>query len=124
MAGIATISSTLLLHKSVHLPSQSSRRVFVSSFLFNREKVSIVPLVVCYAKKKLSFMDEILDYIEGKYSQGILNFSFKTIFHFYTYPLIHCSFLGGPKLRKWYGARDLLSKDGAATEDEEDYSGR
>ncbi|KAK6153569.1 hypothetical protein DH2020_013208 [Rehmannia glutinosa] len=34
-------------------------------------------------KKQLSFMDQILDYIEG-----------------------------GPKLRKWYGAPDLLPKDG------------
>lgn len=27
---------------------------------------------------------------------------------------------GGPKLRKWYGAPDLLSKDGSTAEEEED----
>ncbi|MED6106623.1 hypothetical protein PIB30_006251 [Stylosanthes scabra] len=48
--------------------------------------------LVCHAKKKnLTFFDQILDYIEG-----------------------------GPKLRKWYGAPDLLSKDDSNKEDEED----
>ncbi|KAL0396973.1 UNVERIFIED_CONTAM: protein high chlorophyll fluorescence phenotype, chloroplastic [Sesamum calycinum] len=41
-------------------------------------------------KKQLSFMDQILDYIEG-----------------------------GPKLRKWYGAPDLLPKDGNELEEDE-----
>ncbi|KAJ1420371.1 hypothetical protein SESBI_14508 [Sesbania bispinosa] len=84
----AKFSSTLLLQKSVPFTSQSSRTAFGSPFLFNRENGS---LVVCHAKKKISFMDQILDYIEG-----------------------------GPKLRKWYGAPDLLPKDGTATQDEED----
>lgn len=45
----------------------------------------------CFSsKKKLSFMDQILDYIEG-----------------------------GPKLRKWYGAPDLLAKDGSALENDQ-----
>ncbi|KAK7255691.1 hypothetical protein RIF29_29110 [Crotalaria pallida] len=91
----ATLSSlsTLLLQKSLPLASsRSSRTAFGSSFLFNRGNAYVVPLdVVCHAKKKLSFMDQILDYIEG-----------------------------GPKLRKWYGAPDLLPKDGTATEDNED----
>nr|XP_017231911.1 PREDICTED: uncharacterized protein LOC108206200 isoform X2 [Daucus carota subsp. sativus] len=48
----------------------------------------------CFASKKnnnkLSFMDQILDYIEG-----------------------------GPKLRKWYGAPDILPKDASNLEDED-----
>uniref|UniRef100_M4DHR8 Uncharacterized protein n=1 Tax=Brassica campestris TaxID=3711 RepID=M4DHR8_BRACM len=48
-------------------------------------------LVRCLAKKKISFVDQILDYIEG-----------------------------GPKLRKWYGAPELLPKDGSSSgEDDE-----
>lgn len=30
---------------------------------------------------------------------------------------------GGPKLRKWYGAPELLPKDGSVVEEEEDYPG-
>ncbi|KAG8388418.1 hypothetical protein BUALT_Bualt02G0123800 [Buddleja alternifolia] len=41
-------------------------------------------------KKQLGFMDQILDYIEG-----------------------------GPKLRKWYGAPDIMQKDGSALEEDE-----
>lgn len=37
--------------------------------------------------------------------------------------LILCSILGGPKLRKWYGAPDLLQKDGPTEEDEDEYLG-
>ncbi|XP_068336759.1 uncharacterized protein [Pyrus communis] len=48
-------------------------------------------LVRCKAKKKISLADQILDYIEG-----------------------------GPKLRKWYGAPELLPKDGSADEEDED----
>nr|XP_016441201.1 PREDICTED: uncharacterized protein LOC107766837 isoform X2 [Nicotiana tabacum] len=45
--------------------------------------------VTCFSsKKKIGFMDQILDYIEG-----------------------------GPKLRKWYGAPDLLPKDGSISEE-------
>ncbi|KAL3511629.1 hypothetical protein ACH5RR_024346 [Cinchona calisaya] len=47
--------------------------------------------VICFSsKKKLGFMDQILDYIEG-----------------------------GPKLRRWYGAPDLLPKDGSTPEADE-----
>ncbi|XP_022964487.1 uncharacterized protein LOC111464497 [Cucurbita moschata] len=46
----------------------------------------------CFAKKKIGFMDQILDYIEG-----------------------------GPKLRKWYGAPDLVSKDDSVLKDEDEY---
>ncbi|ONK74988.1 uncharacterized protein A4U43_C03F12150 [Asparagus officinalis] len=49
-------------------------------------------LLRCYSKKKeTSFTDRILDYIEG-----------------------------GPKLRKWYGAPDLLPKDGGVEAKEDD----
>ncbi|KAK7349279.1 hypothetical protein VNO77_06525 [Canavalia gladiata] len=92
LACASMLSSTLFVQKSVPLTSPSSRTAFGSPFLFSRENGSVVPLVaVCHAKKKISFMDQILDYIEG-----------------------------GPKLRKWYGAPDLLEKDGTATEEEED----
>ncbi|CAI9114397.1 OLC1v1015114C1 [Oldenlandia corymbosa var. corymbosa] len=50
--------------------------------------------VVCFSskkkKKELGFMDQILDYIEG-----------------------------GPKLRRWYGAPDLLPRDGSVDEEDE-----
>ncbi|XP_021679660.1 uncharacterized protein At2g37660, chloroplastic isoform X2 [Hevea brasiliensis] len=50
-------------------------------------------LVRCSAKRKIGFFDQILDYIEG-----------------------------GPKLRKWYGAPDLLPKDGSTTEGDDEFS--
>ncbi|KAM3747212.1 hypothetical protein ACB098_05G019000 [Castanea mollissima] len=46
--------------------------------------------ILCSAKKKRSFTDQILDYIEG-----------------------------GPKLRKWYGAPDPFSKDESNVEDDD-----
>ncbi|MCD7455911.1 hypothetical protein HAX54_030064 [Datura stramonium] len=59
-----------------------------SSFFFsNGDKRSLT----CFSSnKKIGFMDQILDYIEG-----------------------------GPKLRKWYGAPDLLPKDGSLSEENE-----
>ncbi|KAI4325352.1 hypothetical protein MLD38_030761 [Melastoma candidum] len=48
----------------------------------------------CSAKKRIGFFDQILDYIEG-----------------------------GPKLRKWYGAPDLLLKDGTDADEEDEYRG-
>ncbi|XP_028752197.1 uncharacterized protein LOC114711930 isoform X2 [Neltuma alba] len=89
MASASSLSSTLLLQNSINFPPQNSRRPFDSSFLFSSEKGSIT---LCSAKKKISFVDQILDYIEG-----------------------------GPKLRKWYGAPDLLPKDGPAAGDEDEY---
>lgn len=80
-------SSTLSLTKLVPFTSSTP---FGSSFLFNNRNTNVsvaVPfLFVCHAKKKIGFFDQILDYIEG-----------------------------GPKLRKWYGAPDLLEKDGTST---------
>ncbi|XP_038718974.1 uncharacterized protein At5g02240 isoform X2 [Tripterygium wilfordii] len=49
-------------------------------------------LTRCSAKKKIGFFDQILDYIEG-----------------------------GPKLRKWYGAPDLVPKDKSIMEEEDEY---
>lgn len=37
--------------------------------------------------------------------------------------LFSCVPIGGPKLRKWYGAPDLLPKDGSVEEDEDEYQG-
>ncbi|CAE5963917.1 unnamed protein product [Arabidopsis arenosa] len=48
--------------------------------------------VRCFAKKKISFVDQILDYIEG-----------------------------GPKLRKWYGAPELRPKDGSLSGDDDEF---
>ncbi|GMI82174.1 hypothetical protein like AT1G72640 [Hibiscus trionum] len=91
MAG--TLSSSTL-HCQTYLVSSSQNpwRPLNSSFLVNIEKRGA--LVRCSAKKKIGFVDQILDYIEG-----------------------------GPKLRKWYGAPELLPKDGSGVEDqeEEDY---
>ncbi|KAJ4833922.1 hypothetical protein Tsubulata_044619 [Turnera subulata] len=80
-------------------PALSSTLVCQNSLIFHPQKNSMVfttgnrALVRCSAKKKLSFMDQILDYIEG-----------------------------GPKLRKWYGASDPLEKDGPSMEDDDDFS--
>ncbi|ESQ27924.1 hypothetical protein EUTSA_v10018914mg [Eutrema salsugineum] len=49
-------------------------------------------IVRCLAKKKISFVDQILDYIEG-----------------------------GPKLRKWYGAPKLEPKDGTSSGDDDEF---
>ncbi|QCE02420.1 hypothetical protein DEO72_LG8g432 [Vigna unguiculata] len=92
LAYAATLSSTLSFQNSIPFSSQRSGTPYGSSFPSSRDNGSVVPpLVVCLAKKKLSFMDQILDYIEG-----------------------------GPKLRKWYGAPDILEKDATAIEDDED----
>ncbi|XWS16181.1 hypothetical protein CRYUN_Cryun34aG0062900 [Craigia yunnanensis] len=88
MAGTLS-SSTLLSQTHLVFPSQSPWRTLNSSFLVNIEKRA---LTRCSAKKKIGFVDQILDYIEG-----------------------------GPKLRKWYGAPELLPKDGSVVEEEDDY---
>ncbi|KAL1339363.1 hypothetical protein AAHE18_U031300 [Arachis hypogaea] len=86
----STLSSILSLQTHhLLLDSQTSTTPFRSSFLFINTDNSFS--LVCHAKKKLTFFDQILDYIEG-----------------------------GPKLRKWYGAPDLLPKDDTNTQDEED----
>ncbi|XVF86880.1 hypothetical protein PTKIN_Ptkin18bG0076700 [Pterospermum kingtungense] len=88
MAGTLS-SSTLLSQTYLVFPSQNPWKALNSSFLVNIEKRA---LVRCSAKKKVGFVDQILDYIEG-----------------------------GPKLRKWYGAPELLPKDGSVVEEVEDY---
>ncbi|GJN31747.1 hypothetical protein PR202_gb20183 [Eleusine coracana subsp. coracana] len=61
-----------------------------------------IPAVVrTKSKGEASFTDRILDYIEGTRTRALSR---------------SCV---GPKLRRWYGAPDLLPKDGGA-EDEED----
>ncbi|CAA2969428.1 uncharacterized protein LOC111405075 isoform X1 [Olea europaea subsp. europaea] len=63
------------------------------SFILSRVEKHSSPF--CFSsKKKLNVMDQILDYIEG-----------------------------GPKLRKWYGAPDLLPKDGTSLEEDEPRGG-
>ncbi|KAL1533421.1 hypothetical protein AAHA92_33306 [Salvia divinorum] len=80
MAGSASILSLspLYCNRVVHNAKPSSsfqKRLSFTCFSF---------------KKKLGFMDQILDYIEG-----------------------------GPKLRKWYGAPDILEKDGDEPNEDE-----
>ncbi|PHT66285.1 hypothetical protein T459_30710 [Capsicum annuum] len=61
-----------------------------SSSLFSSYGNNKRSLTCFSSNKKIGFMDQILDYIEG-----------------------------GPKLRKWYGAPDLLPKDGSLSEENE-----
>ncbi|KDP40711.1 hypothetical protein JCGZ_24710 [Jatropha curcas] len=83
-------SSTLLCQAFLSFSSQYPCKSLNPSLIFYAKDRA---LVRCSAKKKISFVDQILDYIEG-----------------------------GPKLRKWYGAPDLLPKDGSSTEEDDDFS--
>ncbi|XP_024184229.1 uncharacterized protein LOC112189189 isoform X1 [Rosa chinensis] len=90
MAGVLPCSSsTLSLLTPLNFHSQEQCRALYSQSLSTQR----CGLFVCAAKKKVSFTDQILDYIEG-----------------------------GPKLRKWYGAPELLPKDGSVAEDEDELS--
>ncbi|XP_034695456.1 uncharacterized protein LOC117921619 [Vitis riparia] len=77
-------------HTSLFLSSQNSHRITATSSFLFKIERP-GSLVCCSAKKKAGFVDQILDYIEG-----------------------------GPKLRKWYGAPDLLPKDGSAVEEDDE----
>ncbi|XP_008798856.1 uncharacterized protein At2g37660, chloroplastic [Phoenix dactylifera] len=70
-------------------PSLSPSRLEAGRLFFS---IPRRPFVRCYSskKKETSFTDQILDYIEG-----------------------------GPKLRKWYGAPDLLPEDGGLEVEDE-----
>ncbi|KNA18838.1 hypothetical protein SOVF_067130 [Spinacia oleracea] len=81
------IPSTFSLY-TCSTPSFSPRNP--TKTLYHQNLTHRTPLLVCNASKKPSFVDQILDYIEG-----------------------------GPKLRKWYGAPDLLPKDGSLPEEED-----
>ncbi|KAL9387693.1 hypothetical protein Peur_020817 [Populus x canadensis] len=82
------LPSTAFCQTSFTFPSQNPCQVKSPSLIFRTKSHG---LIRCSAKKKISFVDQILDYIEG-----------------------------GPKLRKWYGAPDLLPKDGSDAEDEDE----
>lgn len=120
---MAGIPSTLFLNAgSLFCHSQSSScRALNSCFVEKRA------LVRCSAKKKIGFMDQILDYIEGTVctvfvvpklwiirKNGKFNHSINII-----RTLNFVFFKGGPKLRKWYGAPDLPAKDGSVVEDDD-----
>ncbi|KAJ6932766.1 hypothetical protein NC651_008251 [Populus alba x Populus x berolinensis] len=83
------LPSTTFCQTSFTFPSQNPPSKVKSPSLIFRTKSH--GLIRCSAKKKISFVDQILDYIEG-----------------------------GPKLRKWYGAPDLLPKDGSDAEEEDE----
>ncbi|KAJ0987520.1 hypothetical protein J5N97_005876 [Dioscorea zingiberensis] len=68
----------------------SQRRSLSPLVLLPRRSSSHGLLCGASKKKETSFTDQILDYIEG-----------------------------GPKLRRWYGAPDILSKDGGLEEEDE-----
>ncbi|KAJ4717810.1 NAD(P)-binding Rossmann-fold superfamily protein [Melia azedarach] len=90
MAGSTALPSTLFTQtSSISFPFHKIPCKFSSpSSIFDVEKRV---LARCWAKKKISFVDQILDYIEG-----------------------------GPKLRKWYGAPDLRPRDASDEIDEEE----
>ncbi|CAH2066955.1 unnamed protein product, partial [Thlaspi arvense] len=88
MAGTSLPSSLLSQGPSVLFSSSNQFSEAKSRILITSEKRC---LVRCFAKKKISFVDQILDYIEG-----------------------------GPKLRKWYGAPELLPKDGTLSGDDDE----
>ncbi|GAA0158712.1 hypothetical protein LIER_15661 [Lithospermum erythrorhizon] len=76
-------------------PPQVRRQVQITKQTSNGlPNNSLQRSVLCFSssnkKKQLSFVDQILDYIQG-----------------------------GPKLRKWYGAPELLPKDGSEAEEDE-----
>ncbi|KAE8655372.1 hypothetical protein F3Y22_tig00117032pilonHSYRG00234 [Hibiscus syriacus] len=77
MAGTLS-SSTLHCQTYLVFGSQNPWRALDSSFLIKMGKRA---LIRCTAKKKIGFMDQILDYIEG-----------------------------GPKLRRWYGDLNYCQK--------------
>ncbi|KAJ0075792.1 hypothetical protein Patl1_33638 [Pistacia atlantica] len=89
MAVTAFFSTPFFKTSLISSPSHRNPCNPSSPFVLNIEKRL---LYRCSAKKKISFVDQILDYIEG-----------------------------GPKLRKWYGAPDLLPKDGSEDKAEDDY---
>lgn len=90
----------------------------------------------CPAKKKISFADQILDYIEGisissylfsphsvlsNRFPGFCSIILQVIIFLVIQLYKNVSLcLGGPKLRRWYGAPDLLPKDGSAVDDEDE----
>uniref|UniRef100_A0A0D9VV65 NAD(P)-binding domain-containing protein n=1 Tax=Leersia perrieri TaxID=77586 RepID=A0A0D9VV65_9ORYZ len=99
MPPATTASASLLPCRSSGTPHPSPPpppAAFPSAARLSRRPPPHHLLAVVRAKRKdeASFTDRILDYIEG-----------------------------GPKLRRWYGAPDLLPKDGAAEDDEDEPSG-
>ncbi|XP_010273930.1 PREDICTED: uncharacterized protein LOC104609342 isoform X1 [Nelumbo nucifera] len=87
-----SFSSTVPIYSSTLSPHHTPWKTANSSILVKLD--SKPSLLCCSSKKKTSFIDQILDYIEG-----------------------------GPKLRKWYGAPDLLPKDGVLADEEDEYAG-
>lgn len=121
--------NSLLLHSIVPTPS-SEFNPFLKwgnsspLFLISTRHES----VRCFAKKKIGFMDQILDYIEGadRKMSCFISLLILSSYFFLTrsYFWLCCLILGGPKLRKWYGAPDLVSKNESALKDEDEYSGK
>ncbi|KAL4195848.1 hypothetical protein AMTRI_Chr04g180330 [Amborella trichopoda] len=89
---MATIPSyaSKLMHFSPFNPSNKAGLTNRDFQTVNPFKHKEKPWQIQCSKKKTSFTDRILDYIEG-----------------------------GPKLRKWYGASDELPRDGGLPEEEE-----
>ncbi|XP_058079127.1 uncharacterized protein LOC131227357 isoform X3 [Magnolia sinica] len=90
---MASLSSSLSIFSNTPSHSlsfhSSSQNPLKSSIPSTRSHTP--SLICCSSKKKTSFTDQILDYIEG-----------------------------GPKLRKWYGALDILPKDGGLVDEDDE----
>ncbi|PIA28482.1 hypothetical protein AQUCO_06900038v1 [Aquilegia coerulea] len=92
---ITSSSSSAIQSSSIFSSSSSSPNLYITlnPSIFHLVKLNNRPFsssLICFSSKKNpGFMDQILDYIEG-----------------------------GPKLRKWYGAPDLLPKDGGQEQDQ------
>ncbi|XP_058079129.1 uncharacterized protein LOC131227358 isoform X2 [Magnolia sinica] len=86
MASLSIFSNTPSHSLSFHSSSQNPLKSSIPS-----TRSHTPSLICCASKKKTSFTDQILDYIEG-----------------------------GPKLRKWYGAPDILPKDGGLIDENDE----
>ncbi|KAK6911875.1 hypothetical protein RJ641_023968 [Dillenia turbinata] len=134
MAGTLTLPSSALSKSRFFFSSaKNPRRNSTSFFIFNTQKRSLA----CYSSKKFKpgFMDQILDYIEGD-QFGVLEHIMRCDLFYhpmggpaFDLPVnkVHLAVgmaiypdpTGGPKLRKWYGAPDLLPKDGSLAEEDD-----
>lgn len=118
MAGTST--TTVIIPSSLFLKTRSLFHHYqssCSSFKFDIEKRA---LGRCSAKKKLGFMDQILDYIEGTLSMSsYLSYKSKNMVNTPLCDACLCVCIGGPKLRKWYGAPEILPKDASIVEEDD-----
>jgi len=115
------LPSTAFCQTSFTFPSQNPCKVKSPSLIFRTKSHGHIR---CSAKKKISFVDQILDYIEGTaWCMSEQEAFLGGQIHNWEMTVPPCLISGGPKLRKWYGAPDLLPKDGSDAEDEDELPG-